>query len=486
MNDDVKALHRALGYAPESLVELKPGPQAFGLDLQESAPGVPPVEIPPLDEEGAQLLEDVFEQDPEHVVERFRSLWDRSLTAPQVGHAIRRARAMLSRPERAIEFFGANEDLEAAISSLPPEYTFEGMDLASCPIDPGNTMFETVADAARWVIMTGPFVAHSTLARLAPLRRHDAPTYRSRFVYQLPEPSKDGPLDIALLADFGTGLYHSRYIARQLERRAFPYAIHLGDVYYAGRESEFAQYFKRELRPILSRTKLFTLAGNHERYSLNEPFFRYVDERRQAAPLIQEQEGSYFCLRSERFQIVGIDTQYFGSFRYKNPELLNWAESMLDEGRRSGRVNILLSPDEPYTYGSKGTTDLFKDLRRILVQRRLVDLWFWGNTHYCALFGATKALPFIGSCIGHGGYPYERERPGKPTPAPLLFLETKGRFPDWTRIRPDRGNNGYCVLRLKADGNVELRYIDWMAHERCITRLEPTPSGLAVKSLNVI
>ena len=42
-----------------------------------------------------------------------------------------------------------------------------------------------------------------------------------------------------MFSDFGTGLYHSRYIAKQFRERPFPYAIHCGDVYYAGRKSEF-------------------------------------------------------------------------------------------------------------------------------------------------------------------------------------------------------------------------------------------------------
>jgi hypothetical protein len=116
-----------------------------------------------------------------------------------------------------------------------------------------------------------------------------------------------------------------------------------------------------------------------------------------------------------------------------------------------------------------------KDLAELVLdeQPSLVDLWFWGNTHYCALFdraGATpnrRALSFTGSCIGHGGYPYDIERLGKNMPAPLVFLETRGRFPEATGLRPDRGNNGYCTLVLKGDGSLALRYVDWMGNLRC-------------------
>jgi hypothetical protein len=59
----------------------------------------------------------------------------------------------------------------------------------------------------------------------------------------------------------------------------------------------------------------------------------------------------------------------------------------------------------------------------------------------------------------------------------VKFLETKARFPEWTGIRQDRGNNGYCVLKLQADGNIGLQYIDWMAHDRCLVTIQRHDDG---------
>jgi hypothetical protein len=242
--------------------------------------------------------------------------------------------------------------------------------------------------------------------------------------------------------------------------------------------------------PILADTSVFALNSNHEMFSGGIPYFNYISKRAALHPAKQIQEGSYFCLRSERFQIVGIDTAFFGNGRYREPALVEWLKNVLREGRQSGRVNIMLSADHPYEYGDDDLTRLLgKDLKPLALDEKLVDLWFWGNTHYCALFdhksapsGDIPALPFIGSCIGHAGYPYEKQRRGKFEPAPMIFLEDWARFPKETNLRQDKGNNGYCVLQLNADGSIGLQYVDWMSNLRFSASLA---RGQAGKPLSV-
>jgi hypothetical protein len=233
---------------------------------------------------------------------------------------------------------------------------------------------------------------------------------------------------------------------------------------------------KAPLDPLLGYTRLFTMNGNHEMFSVGVPYFRYIDERR-AKSRIQEQEGSYFCLRGDTAQIIGIDADFFGYRNYREPALLDWLSAQLEHGRANQLTNILLSGGEPYEYGSSGLTGLLDDLRALVVDRELVDLWFWGNTHYCALFDRAPGLPFFGSCIGHAGFPYPRQEPNLTSPAPVRFLETAARFPAWTGLRQDRGNNGYCILELLKGGHLRLQYIDWMAHDRAIVELRRAADG---------
>src|SRR6185369_14821956 len=104
------------------------------------------------------------------------------------------------------------------------------------------------------------------------------------------------------------------------------------------------------------------------------------------------------------------------------------------DGRRRGAMNILLSPNEPYDIGKPQLAKLLSEDLAPLFPRGLVDLWFWGNTHYCALYEWSAATPFIGSCIGHGGIPYDRHDESKKhgSATGVRFLETEARFPSWT------------------------------------------------------
>src|SRR4029079_10326094 len=118
---------------------------------------------------------------------------------------------------------------------------------------------------------------------------------------------------------------------------------------------------------MLEFTQLFVLNSNHEMYSASIPYFEFMDQRRASHADQQKQEGSYFCLRSSKFQIVGIDTAYFGQGRYRDPSLLEWLAKTLDDGRRAGCVNILLSADHPYEYGKTNMTKLLeKDVADIV------------------------------------------------------------------------------------------------------------------------
>src|SRR5262249_14126108 len=157
--------------------------------------------------------------------------------------------------------------------------------------------------------------------------------------------------------------------------------------------------------PIEAHTGIYLLNANHEMLSGDFPYFQYIDDRRQARPGLHKQTGSYFTMLLEPFQIIGIDTAYHKDGRYPEPRLMAWLTERLEQGRRSKWFNVLLSSNEPYESGKTAVGPLL-DALGALARRNLIDLWFWGNTHYCALFDRTDALPFIGACIGHGGCPF--------------------------------------------------------------------------------
>jgi hypothetical protein len=454
---DATVLYEALGYREP----IPRGRMAGGAGL-EAAAAAPPEEIPPLDAAGARELEQLLATEPHRVLEAARRVWDPRIEPLELEDAVRDARRALEEPERAAaRMRGA---LEARARPLPADFTFPGMDLGAVPIDPGDTKFETKADALGWVVLSGPQFLGGLLGTM---RKHPFVWHGSDgFVYDPPSIPAGGSVEVALLSDFATGRFPARYIARQVVARGFPYLVHLGDTYYAGRKSEFRDNMRAPLAPAEPHTAIYLLNANHEMLSGGIEYFRYIDDRRRAHPGLHRQTGSYFTLLLEPFQLIGIDTAYHRDGRYQEPRLLEWLQERLEQGRRSGWVNVLMSSNEPYEYGKPQPVPLVTKDLAALVRRELVDLWFWGNTHYCALFDRTADFPFIGSCIGHGGCPFYRQAPGQPSAAPVVFLETGARFPDRFHLRLDQGRAGYCTLRLHGDRRLELTYLDWMGQTR--------------------
>ncbi|KYF76707.1 hypothetical protein BE18_39040 [Sorangium cellulosum] len=457
-------------------------------------------------------LEERLRDDPDPILAEARSLWDARLTEGELRGALDRARALLEPSTTAepllraaaapVQAFGMPDGdgllraaavpmqpdgllraaavpmqpdgvLRAAAASvravgMPDGFGFLGYDSTWLPILPMEEKFETVADGAMYALAFVASKAANSLKPKAPFRYHDASKERS-FVYDMPV----AKTSLALLADFGNGLPHSRYIAKHIRRLAPDHLLYLGDVYYAGTSAEFAAFVAPEFEDMLARTNVMMLSSNHEMFSKAYPYFSYLDYRMGlGAP--QVQQGSYFCLRfGDAFQIIGLETDYFGHMTYADARLRSWLSQILQDGRQRGCINVLLSANEPFQYGSMELTRMYEHLKPYLPA---VDLWMWGNTHYCGLFDMTPELP-VSSCIGHGGYPYRLSEYGldkdlyaAPCPATPLFLESQSRYHGY-KLRPEIGNNGFCMLHLDpgqgpSTRRLRLEYIDWRSRLR--------------------
>lgn len=341
----------------------------------------------------------------------------------------------------------------------------KGYVLASTPfakINPHERVLETLDPA--WVsLLRAKLGEKSWPEGLIDMPRHSQAT---PFVYEAlgrdDKPlAKGAPHSIALLSDFGTGYYHSWGIANQLAAWGLPYSFHLGDVYYAGRPDEFSHRFELPLSNVVGRTRFFGLPENHELYGGGAPYLSYFGELHDRG--FTPQEGSYFCVRFPEHQIIAIDVNWQGRQRYRDPALVAWLQARLAEA--DGRTNILLTGSAPYGYGSATPRALHDDLAPLITDQ--IGLWFWGDDHYCALFGRTAELPFYGSCIGHGGFPGNRLRDRVQTcNTTPMWIEDAARFPDWTGLRPDMTNNGWVHATLQPGGGVDLVYVDWLSCER--------------------
>jgi hypothetical protein len=383
------------------------------------------------------------------------------------------AEAAMRTPRQTLSALAAN--LSDENYELPEKYRFPTYDPTTVPIRPSEKKFESTADAPAWAATA---VAAWFFRLVTP--KPDLPVPAGNAVYPLT--ARGGQTTVALFSDWGTGYYHSRYIARNINHLAVAQAVHLGDVYYTGTGSQFEEQFTPPLVDLIKTMPFYAMNANHEMDSHGIPYLEFLAMKRQlgtqAGFVAQPQESSYFCLSNDSYLVIGIDTAYHNKARYKNDDLRAWLRSRLEEGRDAGKVTILLSQNEPYgpehgdSVAARGLRELYtKDLGD-WAREGLIHLWFWGDDHYAALFASNDDVPFLGSCIGHGGYPYGRmhvdSRPDDVTQ--VVWAETEARFPEDTGQRQDRGNNGFCVLNLESDG-MALTYWDWLLRQRFQARL---------------
>ena len=408
-------------------------------------------------------LKDLLRRDPDRIMATAPAALGPSPTLAGLARLLDAAEASLQAPEVSLAQLRANRSDE--VFELPPEHRFDGYDSTEIPILPKQRNFETQADAAAWAL--------TAVAALAFRLAHPKPDFPSHttsetgFVYPLV--TRRGEATVAMCSDWGTGYYHSRYIAKHIGRIAPGQAIHLGDVYDIGSGDEFEERFTPILEKYITpRIPLFALNANHEMDSHGISYFKFLEQKRQAGGargrVPQPQEGSYFTLVSDHYQVIGIDTAFFKNGRYRDPTLVSWLSRNLAEGKSQKKVNILLSQNEPFL---ERTTKLLDQDLKSMVDQRLIDLWFWGDEHYCALYPPGARTPFGGSCIGHGGYPYDlldRDDFDRHLVRPL-FAELEPRFPRELNLRPGMGNNGFCLLRMKP-ASLEIGYLDWRAQLR--------------------
>jgi hypothetical protein len=423
-------------------------------------------------------LVQAYRQDPRRFTGAIGSSLQEPVSRREVSAALDELQAAFDDPPSYLQHRAKLEAHWTAASRLPDGYTFPGYTDDKRPV-PDDTQFENLPDLPRWIAKTG--FGHLFGVKQAPHRRHGP---ERTFTYTLRPPTDDKPVSLAIVSDFGTGKYAPWYIARQMVAKRPNCAIHLGDVYYKGAEPEYAERFSKILAPLLEMTAFYNLKSNHDLYSGSRPYYAFMDANREAHPDLHKQEASYFAIESGPFLVLGLDTE-LELFPEEKRWQREWLGAKLREAKSAGRsakTTILLTSAQPYKYGEREHQDLLRRELGPYANYEWIDLWLWGNTHYCALFdrgGVNSKIQFIGSCVGHGGKPYDRMKSGEQLPrdvGQLKFLEDAPPF-HIPGIRDDLGNWGWCSANLHQDSSITLEYRDWMGSQRCIARLAQNQRG---------
>jgi hypothetical protein len=243
--------------------------------------------------------------------------------------------------------------------------------------------------------------------------------------------------------------------------------IHLGDIYYSGTKQECTDYFYDVIRnKVPYWGPVYTLAGNHDYYAAGTGFHWLIDElNKKWGPT---QEASYFCLRNNDWQLIGMDTGYhdavpilptvarkMGAFWATSlrPDEIHWhLDKLLNAGKRK---TILLSHHQLYSaYDQIGIPNgrdssnsaLWQTFAPFLAKDQICA-WFWGHEHdYMTFDPFYQDLP-LGICIGHGAIPVKTSKHPKNIRSPYDRLP-----PALTKhvLNSVGGyyNNGFSILRL--------------------------------------
>lgn len=259
---------------------------------------------------------------------------------------------------------------------------------------------------------------------------------------------------VGIVADWGTGEPEALEVLQQVKAHNPQVAIHLGDVYYAGTDYEVKNYFEKPWTEILelNTSKILSLAlpGNHDLYSGGAPYYNLLDRLAVLNGFAAgTQLASYFCLRNDNWQLIGMDTALHDRLGGKPTRLENSEKDwIIDKIQNAdGRRTILLSHHQLFSAndqfdGKSYNETFYNQLAPVLPQ---VDLWLWGHEHDLVVFGKYMNLE-RGRCIGGSAFPVGNfEMPA---------TRANPDVPVNQQVQLSKGNSFYshCYTILKLDG----------------------------------
>lgn len=250
------------------------------------------------------------------------------------------------------------------------------------------------------------------------------------------------PLRLFIFGDWGTGLPLANAVTQRIGEQIAEggsdrahHVIHLGDVYYVGKEDEYIErVFPSWPVAMSDRKKVgsWSLNGNHDMYEGGHGYFdtllaepRFLTWHADSAG----QPSSFFLIEDGNWQVFGLDTSWnapsagkaiFGKPTLKDAGGMNGfiteeqAEWMA-QVRNPAKGCILLTHHQPAA--SRTSEKQHADQTIALLQKakvyHTIDAWLWGHEHRAVVFRPKieredlrlANAPEFCACIGHGGVP---------------------------------------------------------------------------------
>jgi len=268
---------------------------------------------------------------------------------------------------------------------------------------------------------------------------------------------------LAMIGDWATGMYGAPDSARSIQSNSKGYnaVLHLGDIYYAGSNKDVKNRFL-PFWPKPAGAVLRALNANHEMYTGGHGYFNFV-----LPPF--KQSASYFALVNNHWLLVGLDTAYAGKFNiFSDGKLTDdqvvWLRHLAELHKDKNLILFthhypfsLIDWQGPRKRLRPQTSQLFLQLHELFRDNR-VFAWYWGHEHRCLLYERDERGGYYGRCVGHGGFPYSRDRTPYVTGSPATSRAgIKWRLLPGKNLMPNAlfldGPNPYVPGREEAFGS---------------------------------
>jgi hypothetical protein len=339
--------------------------------------------------------------------------------------------------------------------------------------------------------------------------RYNPPTDAGPQPFALPSPGSGGPLRVGILGDWGTGEPEASAVLAQLMAQRPDVVIHVGDVYYAGTRDEQQANFLALIQGARTASGLnipvYTLPGNHDYYSGGAGFYEIIPRVNEGVAGGSIQQNSFWCLRSDAWQLQGMDTGYYDSdllevgrdATHLRDDEAAWHQARLaDAGTRQV---ILFSHHQLFSAfekigGAWQNPSLLGNLQAWQAAGRFrLAAWFWGHEHVLEVYQVPGSLAVLGRCVGNSAFPVftdSSEDTPQPGGAPVQPATSSPdgsiAFPNgFVQTQPDDlvWASGFAMLELADDGTGTARYYqvifngDVCAATTQLLWQEPVPAG---------